>query len=412
MFRIGIMPDELQDFFEPLRKHLTKPQFEHFWRYVTAVAAFEGRKNVASLFRNLDHDTVRQKLNDFLAKSPWRPEPLLEDAARFVIENFDLKEGDHIFVVIDPTKLLKRGKHMAACESFFDPDHNRAVWGQRTVECGIIVNGVMIPWQTTLYLPKRYARKTRRSWKTLQEIAALMIEALPEEWTKKFKLTVLLDAQVFCESTAQACEQRGITYIARVKKNRAFWPESARGKRTVSRYATGLLRHQGQDIGITRNGKTQKYRIAKRAGRMRKAGAVALIASRRLSDGSAIYLATNDTTLSAREAVEQYGRRWQIEVLIKQLKDSLGLDEHQTRSERGASNHLHLVMLAYLLILWLRIRSESCECNEIKAPLQMTLGQGRRLLRQIIVASEIKRICPDAKTLKIAKLIIAQLTAA
>ena len=35
-------------------------------------------------------------------------------------------------------------------------------------------------------------------------------------------------------------------------------------------------------------------------------------------------LMTNDLTLSARQVMEQYSLRWQIELFFKQLKSSLG----------------------------------------------------------------------------------------
>ena len=63
-----------------------------------------------------------------------------------------------------------------------------------------------------------------------------------------------------------------------------------------------------------------------------------------------IAIVTNSPGTDARQIVAIYERRWNIEVLFKDLEQSLGLSDYQMLHERAIVNHLHLVCLAHLLL--------------------------------------------------------------
>ena len=54
--------------------------------------------------------------------------------------------------------------------------------------------------------------------------------------------------------------------------------------------------------------------------------------------------------MDARTIVSVYERRWDIEVMFKQLRSDLGLGHYQMLDEQAIVRHLHLCALAHLLL--------------------------------------------------------------
>ena len=65
-------------------------------------------------------------------------------------------------------------------------------------------------------------------------------------------------------------------------------------------------------------------------------------------------LLTNDFGLSAKEVVEFYELRWQIELFFRELKSELGLGDYRGTDFRAFERHVDLVLLAFLCLEWLR----------------------------------------------------------
>jgi hypothetical protein len=68
-------------------------------------------------------------------------------------------------------------------------------------------------------------------------------------------------------------------------------------------------------------------------------------------------LVTNLPEVTARQVVDVYRRRWAVELLIKELKGTTGLGQHQvTKDPQRIERSVAIAIMAYLLLLKFRAR--------------------------------------------------------
>ncbi|HGJ66174.1 TPA: hypothetical protein ENS27_12460 [bacterium] len=65
-------------------------------------------------------------------------------------------------------------------------------------------------------------------------------------------------------------------------------------------------------------------------------------------------LVTNNLQANVPWIIENYYRRWSIETLIRDSKQSLGLPNFHMRDFNGITAHLCVCILNYLVLFWLR----------------------------------------------------------
>jgi len=404
MFLIAHLTTLLLPFFRTLKPFFEKRQFEHFWRLVMAIALSEGRKTIAGLHRLLLDAPYQQRLVDFVSVSPWKAEPVLQRAALFVLRGLGWKPGMLVLLLIDGTKTHKSGKTMEAAHRFFDHVLNAMTFGHQFLVVCLKFRGVVIPWAIRLYRTEAYCKKKwGRAWKehfrTQNQLAAEVIEALPGELTGD-SARALFDSAFLCQFVVEACKKRGIHYISVAKSNRTFVPErgASRGgakikKRVVGAYGPGVLRYDGQLIELPGYRGPQKFRVSERIGILSKVGRVKLVFSQRVRDGAFIVLVTDDLDLSAKDVVQGYRERWGIEIWFKIAKQSLGLGDYQVVPEAGVEHHLHLCALAYLLLIYLGIqRSGDANDDEQEDAAIGSVPELKAALRDHLAADHLLRI--------------------
>jgi len=66
-------------------------------------------------------------------------------------------------------------------------------------------------------------------------------------------------------------------------------------------------------------------------------------------------LVTNHGSATAAEIVEGYSMRWQVELLYRELKSDLGLGHYQVVSLEGIRAHVHLALMAFLMMEMYRL---------------------------------------------------------
>ncbi len=138
--------------------------------------------------------------------------------------------------------------------------------------------------------------------------------------------------------------------------------------------------------------------IAAERGWLPKIGAVQVVFSKRPREPWKKLLAvvTNDLKAKPRDVIERYERRWQIEVLFKELRE-LGLGAYQMQHRNGIRRHLHVVCLAYLMLTHHAVKAVGAQaklpCRRIPIPrFRARLAALRRELRDDQVESFTLRI--------------------
>jgi len=78
-------------------------------------------------------------------------------------------------------------------------------------------------------------------------------------------------------------------------------------------------------------------------------------------DGSTgeLYLVSNDLNLTASELFATYGKRWDVEVFHRSLKQNVGLEKSPTKYERTQRNHIFAAMLAWIKLEMLSLKNQS-----------------------------------------------------
>jgi SRSO17 transposase len=367
MLFIDQIPPQLQYFLGAAVAQATDPQRYWMIRMVLAMAVSMGKRNVKALTLLMAEDDARSTLNDFFTESPWSAPVALQSATLYALAQMKLQPGERIEVLLDGSQKAKRGEKMEALGWVKEAGSKEWRKGHRFLLCYLRVRGVLLPWAVDLYLSDKFlksesgrALKERRPethFRTLNEMAAELLASLPAGWETQYQVVVLMDSG-FCNATAcQAVRARGFNYVVAAQASRILVKRTGSGKKgkrcVLKTHAPGRLQYQGRDVRLPpkrSGGKGRLYRVAEDLGTLRGLGAVKVVYSRRKSDDSVLSLVSSDTGADAREIALAYGWRWEIEVVTKALKQRLGLGQYQFRYYEGMVHHLHLSLLAHLIL--------------------------------------------------------------
>lgn len=339
-------PRFVRAFFRPVRSGLSRPQFQHLWTLVLAILLNGRRAKLTHLAATMPGHTHRTAHGVFLSRSEWDAAGLLHAEVDQLLRRMKPRRGETIHLIIDDTRIPKRGKKMFGVSKIWDHKQQRLVHGHIVVAAAVLFRGVALPWRFDLWLPKRWAG---HSYRKSTEIAAELIRAFDPPGG--LNVRVLFDAFYLSPLVTKACEKRGFTWFSVAAKNRTLvrpWGVSQR----IGDLGPGVLKHRGQRVRMRRSRGWATMRIAAVDGRLAKTGDVRLVFSKRPRSAwkTLVAFATNETKRPARAIVSIYEKRWAIEVLFKELRGDLGLGDYQVLSKDAIQRHLHLCGLAHLLL--------------------------------------------------------------
>jgi hypothetical protein len=164
---IDAPPRFVRAFFRPVRSGLSKPQFHHLWTLVLGILLNLGRSKLTHLAGALPGHTHRTSCGVFLSRSDGDAEGLLNTEVEHLLRRMNSRRGETIFLVIDDTRIPKRGKKMFGVSKIWDHKQQRFVHGHIVVSAAVLFRGATLPWRFELWLAKR----PRSSWKTMVAFA-------------------------------------------------------------------------------------------------------------------------------------------------------------------------------------------------------------------------------------------------
>ena len=337
----------------------------------------------------------RTSLARFLNKSRWDATLVMTRLALRVLRGLKPVAGEFIYLILDDTHVAKRSRRMPGVKKLWDHAAQEFVRGHIVVTAAVMFRGVVLPWRFTLWLPEDYCRHHRRRFRKLTEIAAEIVRSFTPP--AGLKVRVLFDAFYLCPTVTAACESRGFTWFSVAARNRLLLQEH--GWRRLGDLGPGQIKHGGKRVRMRRARGWRWLTIASTDGLLKKIGAVRIVFSKRPRDPwkNLVAIATNERRLPARDIVAIYERRWAIEVLIKELKGTLGLGEYQVQKRQGIERHLHLCGLAHLTLTHHSLTAVGAKANQANkdVPLprfQERLDALRRDVRKDNVNRFVKRI--------------------
>lgn len=324
---------------------LSRPQRRHLAGLVLALLVGAGAK-LRPLAARSTAGRHRTSIGKFLTASDWDEAAALCGQCGDVLRRLRLKRGDAIELILDDTRIAKRGRKMDDLSRLWDHAHGCFAHGHTVLVAAIRARGVTLPWALRLWLPKHSAG---RNYRKLTDLAAdLIAEFTPPAGVR---VNVLFDAAFLCPQVAKACEDRGFHWFSVAVRSRRFWRERSQRFEKVHEFGPGLVKHRGRRVRLKRSRGWRWMRVAAERGWLPKIGPAQLVFSKRPRDPwkNLLAVATSDLRITPRQAIVLYERRWAIEVLFKELR-SLGLGAYQMLHRKGIQRHLHLVCLAHLAL--------------------------------------------------------------
>jgi len=386
---ISRLPTFAQRFFRPFEPQLSKPQFAHLWSLVLGIVINLRAAKLVHLSALAPAGGHRTRCGAFLSQSEWDAPALLHQAATDLLMSMKPRAGETLYLILDDTRLPKRGSKMGFVSKIWDHKQHKFVKGHIVLTAALAFRGVVMPFRIDLWKPKGHPGPRYRK---LTNMAAEIIRALAAP--ARVKVRVLFDAFYLCPVVARACEAKGFTFFSVAARNRNFRTPNGK-RRQIAKLMPGLIRHKGRNVRMRRSRGTARLRIACVDGHLSHVGRVRMVVSKRPRGPwkKCIAIVTNETGLKARQVVEVYECRWLIEVLFKELAQDLGLGDYQMLQSDGIVNHLHVCCLAHLLLTHHSVAGLGAKARKPNEKVELpTMSQRLASLRQRIARDEICRI--------------------
>ncbi len=381
-------PRFVKRFFDSPSSALSKPQRGHLWRIVLAVAVSSCGSKLSQLATMILGGRHRTRLGGFLRDADWDAPTVLSTRVRATLRWMRPRRGETIELLIDDTRVAKRGRRMEALQKIWDHAHQRFARGHVWVVAAVRFRGVVLPWRIELWWPRKAAGP---GYRKTTDIAADIIASFALPW--QLKVRVLFDSFYLCPQVTKACESKGFLWFSVAARNRTFIRD--RGRRgKLGALAPGWLRHGARSVRMPRARGYAKLRICSVDGYLSRIGRVRLVASKRPRDPwrNLVIFASN-ARLDARALVQVYERRWDIEVMFKELRSDLGLGDYQMLDAHAIVRHVHLCALAHLLLTRHAMERMAAQARKAHEKVELPpLSIRRESLRTTIRRTQIRRL--------------------
>jgi hypothetical protein len=305
------------------------------------------RANLKALARHGPPHLAYQQYCRLLCAAYWCTKTLLWWFANQALQAFPPPEDGILYLVGDSTLKGKRGRKHPVAQKTRLSQHHPYVFGFRIVL-------LMAQWDV-YRIPVDFALVRRTDdpdYRPENVLFRQMLQAFRRPaWCQEVVVTA--DAADASRANLELIQTQGYWYVMALPRTWKF----ATGK-ALKALVTHLPRWKYTQIRIpTVN--TQHRRTfwvyAKRA-RLRHVGDVTVVLSkRRRNDGpkqTKILVTNLPESVTAREVVGVYLRRWCVELLVKELKGVVGLGQHQvTKQVDRVERSVAVAIMAYLLLL-------------------------------------------------------------
>ena len=329
------------------------------------------------------------------SRAPWEPQalfaPLLKQALAFC-------SGRLVGVAVDDTRLRKTGRSIPQAAWHRDPMsppfHTNLMLGLRFLQASLLLplhrtglfsaRAIPIRFEEVSTVKKPGKRASQKAWEQYKEdrkrfnlsqrFAQTMaqLRTLLDEAGGERKVLVIAGDGSFCNRTVLATIPQRTVLIARARKDiklcfaappgtrrvyaeEKFTPEQVRQDDTIPWKTTKIfyggkrrkIRYKEVPQVLWQGGARRRplrlFVIAPTPYRKRKSG--------RLYYRDPAYLLCTDLTSSARQLLQIYFDRWQIEVNHREEKDTLGVGQAQLWNPIGVPKQPTLVVAAYSALM-------------------------------------------------------------
>ena len=243
----------------------------------------------------------------------------------------------------------------------------------------ILPCGLRLPLPRKSWCTKAYAKRQKQKYKSQVELAAESLTWLHSLLPDQAPVVVLADSLFDGQRLFALCRHLDYTFITKLKSNRTF--ADAPGTRVVAhgkslaeaqfrrhrlcRGTEATAAYRRQPPRKPRAHEKRVYNCYSEVRQVSTIGEVRVVYSWKTPTFTPkpnyerrqfATLVTNNRQLSARQIVEYYELRWQIEVFFRELKGQLGLQDYQGTQFASYERYVTLVLLGYMVLEYQRLR--------------------------------------------------------
>lgn len=355
--------------------------------YVQGLLIPGERKSIEPIADRLEVDS--QKLQQFMADSPWNEQQVWEAMRREVVPVLEPLAA----WIVDETGWLKQGDKSVGVAHQYCGAVGKQANCQVSVEVVVSDGEIAAPVAGRLYLPEKWANdKLRREAAGVppqiqfQTKPAIAVNLIKEVLATGVSRAPVLGDEVYGNASELRWElrQMELEYFLNAGGDLLAWTERPR-TRLAKKY-WGVTDGQPAATSLKTLSETitpkrwhhVAWRAADNTKRRTRIGWLPVFAFSDLDrdtgewpqtwlvvdwpDGDAepyhLYLASFQTKPSAQRCLRLSRARFQIEQFFQRDKTDLGLDHYEGRSWRGFHHHLVLAAVAYLFVLAVYLRSK------------------------------------------------------
>jgi len=351
--KIVEIPAEVAEAFAPFRAVMSRPQFRHFLRLVLGlILPSSKKKTVQAIAESYASGRDRSCVSRFLEHSPWAIEKAVNQALDILYRQLPKQRLGLSYLILDDSANEKFGRKIEGAGWFHDPMNlKRHIFGHNYVMSLAQVCGVCFPVGVRLYLKKEYCLTRGMPFRTKNELAAELVSLYRPRFGKR--VVVVFDGWYLNDQVIESVAKRGWRWVSRLKSNRRV----VIGGRSwmVRDFIATLGGSDLQETGFIPRSHELPIIGCMRRGALRKVGEVVMIFGCN-EHGEWQSFASDLLNWPLERLMRVYDRRWEIECCFRESKQHLGLGESQARLLRCAVIHLHMVMIAWILLAALKLK--------------------------------------------------------
>lgn len=384
----------------------SKRSLPYFLAVVAPWIVFQGQRTVRALRRGASLKRHEASFYRFFSSFKLRVDVFRRILFDTIVSTFELRD---ILIVVDDTLCPKWGQKIFGTGRFFDHvarPRPGFIWGHNWVVLSIVVPlfgaNVALPFWIALYRPKNGCEPG--SFRTRHE---LVVEALKtaRSWTI-LPISLVADGAYNNASILIPLRELGIPLVSRLRTDarlRGNPPQRRRkqrgrrgkyGKALPSLTAMRRANRGWKRVKVAIYGKDVSMDIKSFVAWWPKSSQQLLVVITRdpQRKRKGAVLSTTVLTQTPEEVIEVFARRWSIEQLFADAKQTLGLDSAEVRSERSVLRH---ATLAFGFVTMVRVWAYKTMRLQ-KQPHRSFAGQ-LSVLREDIIANTIFRESPNSK---------------
>jgi SRSO17 transposase len=359
-------PRQLMANLEVYGELFTKPQFDHFRRLITGLIISDNKtiQEINDCFGEKDQSS----LNKFLTLSSWDREDV-EEIRMKQVKKLNLSKG---IIIIDPTLLHKTGKHMEKANYHYDGLTKEKEWGHQLVHSIFTDGKNEFPLRGDIYIREIDADKNH-PFKTTREIGMEHLDFAIKN-NIPFWL-VMADAGLYADFFLEKIKFLNKKYIVGIRVSNKVSIDKEK------RISAGDYLDTISDLDFSRHiYEDGTYHLHVKEIYTRGVGKEKLLISYKegCEDNIKIYT-TNIFNKNDEELMHLLLQRWGIEVLHRDAKQNLGLEDYQVR-KFGAIQKV--VCAVHVACTQLALSKHHKILEPLKRSLK-TIGEGCRFFRLI-----------------------------